>query len=186
MPMNTIDFAIELAAKAHRNQVRKHTDIPYITHPISVGMALQQHGYPEELIIAGILHDTIEDTPIDIEYIKEHFGDRAASIVEGCSEPDKSLPWEKRKEHTIEHLKTASFEVKIVSCADKLHNIRTIARDLERLGDEVWDRFNRGKEDQKWYYRNLVESFCHQPFSIQDEDLFREFRGEVENLFGKK
>lgn len=184
--MNKIDFAIEVAANAHRDQVRKHTDIPYITHPISVGLTLQKYGYSEELIIAGILHDTIEDTPIDIDYIKEHFGERVASIVEGCSEPDKSLPWEKRKEHTIEHLKTTSFEVKIVSCADKLHNIGTIARDHRKIGDKVWERFNRGKEKQEWYYRNLVESFCHRPFSTEDEAIFKEFRDEVENLFGNK
>ena len=184
--MNKIDFAIEVAANAHRDQVRKHTDIPYITHPNSVGLTLQKYGYSEELIIAGILHDTIEDTPIDIDYIKEHFGERVASIVEGCSEPDKSLPWEKRKEHTIEHLKTTSFEVKIVSCTDKLHNIGTIARDHRKIGDKVWERFNRGKEKQEWYYRNLVESFCHRPFSTEDEAIFKEFRDEVENLFGNK
>lgn len=184
--MNKIDFAIEVAAKAHREQVRKHTDIPYITHSISIGMTLQKHGYSEDLIIAGILHDTIEDTPIDIDYIKEHFGERVASIVEGCSEPDKSLPWEERKEHTIEHLKTTSFEVNVVSCADKLHNIGTIARDYRKIGDKVWERFNRSREKQEWYYRNLAESFCRQAGSIEDEAIFKEFRDEVENLFGHK
>jgi (p)ppGpp synthase/HD superfamily hydrolase len=125
MPKNMIDFAIEVAAKAHQNQDRKHTDIPYITHPASVGMILQQYGYSDDLIIAGILHDAVEDTSIDIDYIKEH---------------------------TIDHLRSASSDVKIVSCADKLHNIRAIAQDFDRIGDEVWDRFNRGKEKQEWYY----------------------------------
>jgi (p)ppGpp synthase/HD superfamily hydrolase len=186
MSMNTIDFALEVAAKAHREQVRKDTDIPYITHPVSVGMTLQKHGYSEDLVIAGILHDTIEDTPININYIKKNFGEHVASIVKGCSEPDKRLPWEERKEHTIGHLKAASFEVKIVSCADKLHNIKSIARDYRKIADKVWDRFNRGREEQKWYYRNLVESFCHQPNSLSDEDIFREFKDEVENLFGNE
>ena len=180
-----IDLAIEIAAKAHRNQVRKGTDIPYITHPFAVGIILFRAGCPDEVIIAGILHDTIEDTSITLDYIRETFGEKVASIVAGCSEPDKSLPWEDRKEHTIEYLKTAPLEVRLVACADKLHNIRTIAAEYAKIGDKVWERFKRGREKQEWYYRGLVESFYESVNSREASPLFQELSADVENLFGK-
>src|SRR5438309_5224597 len=120
-----LDRAIEVAAKAHRNQVRKGTDIPYIAHPYAVGMMLAQAGCPDEVIAAGILHDTVEDTPLTLEEIRQEFGDKVASIVEGCSEPDKSASWEVRKAHTLEYMRTAPWEVRVVACADKLYNLRT-------------------------------------------------------------
>src|SRR5205814_6539887 len=123
-----INVAIEVAARAHYGQVRKGTDIPYISHPYAVGMMLARTGCPEEIITAGILHDTVEDTNITLEYLREKFGEKVASIVEGCSEPHHgSAPWEARKAHTLEYLRNAPWEVKVVTCADKLHNIGTIA-----------------------------------------------------------
>src|SRR5438874_3924659 len=102
--MNMLDFAIEVAAKAHRGQVRKGTDIPYISHPYAVGMMLARAGYSEEVIAAGILHDTVEDTNITLEYLRETFSEKVALIVEGCSEPHHgSAPWEARKAHTLEY-----------------------------------------------------------------------------------
>ena len=181
-----IDLAIEVAARAHRHQVRKNTDIPYITHPFAVGMLLAKAGCSEEAIAAGILHDTIEDTPLTLNEIRKHFGDRVALIVEGCSEPDKSLPWEDRKRHTIEFLKTAPREVRLVSCADKLHNVRTLVADHQRIGDEVWSSFKRGREEQEWYYRGLVEILCDRPGDRPDVSLFRDFKREVGSLFGEE
>ena len=184
--MNMIDFAIEVAAKAHRNQVRKETNIPYISHPYAVGFLLLQAGCSEEVVAAGILHDTVEDTPITLEYICEHFGEKVTQIVKGCSEPDKSLAWEVRKRHTIDFLRTAPPEVKVVACADKLHNIRTIITDYQETGDEVWNRFKRGKKAQEWYYRGLVESLCNLTDGQKEGTIFQQFRSEVENLFGEE
>ena len=113
---NMIDFAIEMAVKAHRGQPRKHTDIPYIIHPIGIALLLAQSDCSDELITAGLLHDTTEDTPIGLEDIRDQFGEVIASIVEGCSEPDITLDWEDRKKHTIEFLKTASLDIRIVAC----------------------------------------------------------------------
>ena len=122
--MSLLDTAIEIAARAHRDQLRKGTDVPYITHPYGVGLMLARAGYDEEVIAAGILHDTVEDTDVTLEQVREIFGARVAHIVRGGSEPDKDLPWEARKRHTMEQLATASIEVRAVTCADKLHNIR--------------------------------------------------------------
>jgi (p)ppGpp synthase/HD superfamily hydrolase len=179
-----LDLAIEVAAKAHSNQVRKGTDIPYISHPYAVGLMLAQAGCSEEIIIAGILHDTVEDTDLTLEYIRDTFGDEVAAIVEGCSEPDKSAPWEVRKRHTLEYLRTAPWAVRVVACADKLHNIRTIAAEHKSLGESLWSRFKRGRKEQEWYYRGLVESLCSQPESAPEIPFCVEFRDEVDRLFG--
>lgn len=184
--MKLIDLAIEVAAKAHRNQERKQTDIPYISHPYVVGVLLLQAGCSDEVVAAGVLHDTVEDTPITLEYIREHFGEKVAEIVEGCSEPDKSAPWEERKRHTIEFLRTASSEVRIVACADKLHNIRTIIADYQKMGDAVWERFKRGRKAQEWYYRGLVESLFNVSNDHKESPIFQQFRSAVENLFSEK
>ncbi|EOD01815.1 HD domain-containing protein [Caldisalinibacter kiritimatiensis] len=178
-----INLAIEVAAKAHKGQTRKGTDIPYITHPYTVGMMLLQEGCSEELVIAGILHDTVEDTYITLDYIREMFGKKVADIVEGCSEPDKSLPWEDRKEHTIEYLKTAPLDIRIVTLADKLHNIRSTIKEYEKVGEEVWNRFRRGKEKQSWYYYGLIDVLCNREDIPNHINLFNEFEKEVKKLF---
>ena len=183
--MKLIDVAIEVAAKAHAGQVRKATDVPYISHPYAVGMMLAQAGLPDEVVAAGILHDTVEDTYLTLDDIREVFGEGVAAIVEGCSEPHKSAPWEERKKHTLAYLPTAPWEVRAVSCADKLHNLRTVAEAYEQVGDQVWDRFKRGRREQEWYYRGLVASLCDTPGADGKETPFcAELREEVGTLFG--
>jgi (p)ppGpp synthase/HD superfamily hydrolase len=177
--MEIVEKALQTASKAHEGQYRKLTDIPYITHPVAVGMLLMKAGYLDDVVAAGILHDTVEDTALTLEDLKREFGEKIAEIVAGCSEPDKSLSWEKRKEHTIEFLKTASMEIRAVACADKLHNIRSIRSDYEQVGDAVWDRFKRGKEKQKWYYTNVVESLGTEG----NFSLLEELSKEVDLLF---
>ncbi len=179
-----VDRAIELAARAHRQQVRKGTDIPYITHPYAVGMMLARAGCPEEVIAAGILHDTIEDTWVTLDDIREQFGERVASIVEGCSEPDKAAPWEERKRHTLQYLHDAPWEVRVVACADKLHNLRSIARDYLQAGSQVWSRFKRGRREQEWYYRGLAQVLCAPGPDGREIPFARQFKDEVERLFG--
>lgn len=179
--MKKVEKALQIASKSHRNQCRKNTDIPYITHPVTVGMMLMKAGYDDDIIAAGILHDTVEDTELTLKDIEREFGPRIARIVEGCSEPNKSLPWKERKEHTIEFLKTASEEIRVVACADKLHNIRSIIKDYEQQGDAVWNIFNAGKEQQAWYYTNIVDSLCHQ----SSFPLLKELEVEVNLLFKK-
>lgn len=181
-----IDRAIELAVKAHGEQKRKGTDTAYIIHPFSVAVMLAKAGCADETIAAGILHDTVEDTPIKLEAIRKEFGETVASIVESCSEPSKSMPWEERKEHMLRSLSHAPLQVRLVACVDKLHNIRTIAREMKKAGDDIWLRFNRGKEQQKWYYRSLVKVLCDREDRGEHQSLFEDFRNEVETVFGKE
>jgi (p)ppGpp synthase/HD superfamily hydrolase len=177
--MDVIEKALQVASRAHEKQYRKETKIPYITHPVAVGMLLMKAGYEDDIIAAGILHDTVEDTDLTLVDLEASFGKKIAEIVAGCSEPDKSLSWEERKEHTIEFLRTASEEIRAVACADKLHNIRSIRRDYKEKGNEVWERFNRGKHQLQWYYRNIVESLG----VLSTFNLLDDLRDEVDRLF---
>ena len=163
---NQIEEAIEVAAEAHQGQYRKGTDTPYITHPYAVGVILLEAGCPEAVIIAGILHDTVEDTDLTLEFIRDRFGDAIAAIVEGCSE-NKALRWRARKTERIEALRTASPEVCTVTCADKLHNLRTIISEYDVIGDAVWDRFHGGVEDQAWYYRSILGAIADREPALQ-------------------
>ncbi|PLS03104.1 HD domain-containing protein [Neobacillus cucumis] len=179
--MDIIEKALQMAAKAHSKQQRKGSDIPYIVHPVAVGMILMKAGYDESFIAAGILHDTVEDTEISLNDIHREFGLEIARIVDGCSEPDKSLSWEERKTHTIEYLKDAPMEIRAVACADKLHNVRSIKNDYEQVGEAIWSKFNAGKEKQEWYYTQIVESLQYQ----NSFPLVRELEEAVRRLFNR-
>lgn len=156
--MNIIEKAIEFASKAHDQQYRKNSTLPYVSHPVTVGFYLMKAGAKEEVVAAGILHDVLEDTAITYTNLVEEFGYEVASLVEGCSEPDKTLSWEKRKAHTIDYLKDAPLAIKQIASADKLHNLRTVLQELEQNGDLVWGKFNRGREQQRWYYDSVYKS----------------------------
>ncbi|MUG86871.1 HD domain-containing protein [Paenibacillus timonensis] len=175
-----VDHAIEYAAYAHQGQKRKGTDIPYISHPYAVGMILQKARCSEEVVIAGILHDTLEDTETTERDLLERFGPVVLEIVKGCSEPDKGASWEERKQHTLDELKHAPLPIRQVSCADKLHNIRSIKKDLRVHGEDAWNRFKRGRESQEWYYRGIIESLGYSSrFALLDD-----LQDAVEEVFG--
>lgn len=181
---NLLSKAIKVAADAHMNQLRKGTTLPYIFHPMEAAKILADNNCSEELMIAALLHDTLEDTNITPDYIKVQFGKEILEVVLGASEPDKDKPdvtWRDRKQRTIEYLKKdASKAVLLVACADKLSNIRSIYKDYQEAGDKIWDRFNAGYKDQKWYYQNLVFSFK----GISSFKMYDEFRVLVRKVFG--
>lgn len=185
-PLDLIDRAVELAVKAHKEQKRKGTRIDYVTHPLAVGILLAKAGCSEEVIVAGILHDVVEDARVKPDRIREEFGDKVASILEQCTEPDKRRCWEKRKQHTLDSLKEAGLDVKFVACADKLHNIRTIARDYRKMGDRVWKRFRRGREEQRWYYESLVDALRIKGAPASYQELFKTFERQVSEAFHGK
>jgi (p)ppGpp synthase/HD superfamily hydrolase len=180
--MENLQQAIEFAASAHRDQQRKSTDIPYITHPFAVAMLLQQDQAPENLVIAGLLHDVIEDTLYTLDDIGQQFGSKVMDIVRECSERDKSRPWEERKREFIDQLRTASFEAQWVTCADKYHNLFTINRELSKKGPSVWKRFKRGYHDQKWYYQAIDDILTSQT-RLQNSFLLINFHHLVQSVF---
>lgn len=149
-----IDRAIIFATKAHAGQRRKVTDSPFIIHPLAVGCLLADAGEAEDVVVAGILHDTVEDTDVTLAEISEQFGEVVANHVAGCSE-NKELSWEERKKDTIELLETASEEVCLVTCADKIHNLQVSVDGIREEGEDFFVHFKRGYDDQKWYYGSI-------------------------------
>jgi (p)ppGpp synthase/HD superfamily hydrolase len=176
--------AVEFATRAHRGQYRKCTRVPYIIHPLNVAKLLIEYDCTDDLVVAGLLHDTVEDTPITLDVVTQAFGERIAGIVEHLSEPDKSESWEHRKAHTLQHLQDAPLDVLLVACADKLDNLQSIEEDLARLGDTVWARFNRPKAKQRWYYRGLAQVFVDRIEGETSAALFSRFHEKVDDVFG--
>jgi len=158
--------AMAYATDAHREQVRKSTNIAYISHPFGVAALVLETGGDEDQAIGGLLHDVAEDCggePRLIE-IAALFGDRVAHIVRGCSDSlvvDEALrpSWEDRKESYLQHLGSDDADILLVSAADKTHNARAIATDIQSIGDQVWERFTPNQGQILWYYRSLLRLF---------------------------
>ncbi len=158
--------ALEYAADAHEMQVRKSTNIAYISHPLGVAALILEAGGDEDQAIAGLLHDVAEDCggEVQIDKIRHRFGDRVANIVLGCSdslvsnEAEKE-EWSVRKAKHIEHLKVSDADVLLVTAADKTHNARAIVTDLQNIGDQVWERFNKQTNRERIikYYLAIYE-----------------------------
>jgi (p)ppGpp synthase/HD superfamily hydrolase len=174
--------ALAFAVDAHGRvrQARKGTSFPYVIHPLRVGEILYRHGCDEDVIRAGLLHDTIEDAQVSRDELADRFGERVAELVVGASEPDRTAPWRQRKEHTISHARTAPDDVAEVLAADKLDNVRSIKESLAERGDETWQVFNAGEDQQRWYYTELAKAFLERD---PDDELFKTLAVEVESVF---
>ena len=148
--------ALTFAIRAHGDQCRKGGTVTYVAHLLGVASLVLEAGGDEELAIAALLHDTIEDTGTTAEEIAAAFGPRVAGVVEGCTDTDvhPKPPWRARKERYIEHLRSPDTptDVLVVSRADKLHNARSMLQDYRKIGDELWSRFSVGPDQQFWYY----------------------------------
>lgn len=181
------DAALVFASKAHRNQVRKGTDIPYIVHPIHVSLLLIRHGFNETLSIAALLHDVVEDCDVTLQELKQRFGEEAAALVDAVTEPKGSggeeLPWEVRKAHKLAHLRTAGPDVAALKAADAIHNARSILIDYHQVGDQVWERFKRGPEQTLDYYDEIValvkEKLAEHPIAQELAQTVAELRKTV-------
>ena len=176
--------AIAFASEKHKNQFRKATTIPYIVHPMEVLQILYSMRADNDLMIAGVLHDTLEDTDTSEKEIKELFGDEVLRLVLSNSE-DKSKSWDERKQHTIDDLANADKRVQKLIMADKLSNLRSIAFDYEEIGDRLWKRFNAPKEKQAWYYSKIQDALYDMQFVPECEKLYWEFVGLYKDVFVK-
>lgn len=177
-----INRAIIFATEAHKGQVRKGTNTPYILHPLEAGIIVSQITKDENLICAAILHDIVEDTYFSFEMVKGEFNEKIADIVASESE-DKSKSWKERKTYTLESLmKGKNKDIGIVALGDKLSNMRNIDRDVQEIGDKLWERFNvKDKNEHKWYYSGLVDSISY----LSEYNAYHEFKILVDKVFGK-
>jgi len=174
--------AFHFAAEKHAGQTRKASAIPYIAHLMGVASLVLEFGGDEDMAIAALLHDVVEDcggTPM-LKEVRRRFGSRVANIVEGCTDSftDPKPPWRERKESYLRHLKAADVETRLVSAADKLNNVRSILSDYRDVGESIWERFNGGREGTLWYYAALLREFSRR----KPNRLIRELELAVREL----
>ena len=155
--------ALAYATKLHAQQVRKGTRVPYIAHLLGVASIVLAEGGDEDMAIAALLHDAVEDQggKPTLREIERRFGARVARLVDACTDADTvpKPPWKDRKTRYIEAVRHEPADARLISAADKLHNARDILADYRQHGEEVWKRFRGGREGTLWYYRSLVDAF---------------------------
>ncbi len=175
--------ALAHAARLHKEQTRKGTEIPYVTHLLAVAAIVGENGGTEDEVVAALLHDAIEDTPETYASLGERFGSTVAEIVAECSDTDvmPKPPWKARKLAYVSRAAELSPSARLVSSADKLHNARSILADLRTEGDALWGRFTGNKEGTLWYYRALVKAYGASGPAPIVEELDRVV-GEIEAL----
>lgn len=157
-----VDAALALVARAFRHVRRKGSGTPYLAHLLAVAALVAEHDGDEDQIIAALLHDYLEDIEAaDPAELERDFGPRVRRLVEGLSDAldaTNKAPWRERKERYLEHLRDAPPELKLISVCDKLHNARSILRDLHLVGDELWTRFSASRDETLWYYRSVADA----------------------------
>ena len=163
--------AFLFAAEKHSGQTRKASSIPYLAHLMGVASLVLEAGGDEDLAIAALLHDVVEDcggTPM-LKEVRRRFGARVAAVVDGCTDAYvyPKPQWRERKENYIRRLKKEGADARLVSAADKLNNVRSILSDYRAVGESIWSRFNGGRDGTLWYYRTLLDVFLqHKPNRI--------------------
>jgi GTP pyrophosphokinase len=160
------DDAFRYAHRLHGEQRRKGTGVPFVAHLMAVAALVLEHGGDEDQAVAALLHDAVEDHPHGgrtAREIREQFGERVHRIVLALTDSDPEAAdgapkseWRGRKEAYLRHLAGADADVLLVAAADKLHNARAVLEDYREQGEAIWTRFAAGREDQRWYYRQLV------------------------------
>jgi (p)ppGpp synthase/HD superfamily hydrolase len=155
--------AFRYAAEKHAGQTRKQTSVPYLSHLMAVASLVLEAGGDEDLAIAALLHDVVEDCGgmPRLGEILQQFGPRVAKIVEGCSDSfgEPKPKWIERKKDYLLAVKHADADTRLVSASDKLHNVRTILADYRQHGEKIWERFTGKKEGTLWYYRALSDEY---------------------------
>ena len=188
-PLDTtlLDRAIIFAVKAHAGTERRGKGFPYIVHPLEAMEIVATITPDQELLAAAVLHDTVEDTGVTLDMIREEFGARVAGLVAAESsiiaeETNEERNWYARKKLTLDRLSCASLEEKIVALGDKLSNMRAISRDYAEKGDALWNLFHsKNPEDHEWYYRGLEDSLR----DLKDTYAFQEFEMLVDKVFSR-
>lgn len=173
--------AINTAAWAHREHLRKGTDIPYVSHVFGVMQLVSQVTDDEDVLIAALFHDILEDVPEEYspERMTREFGERVVELVRGVTKDSTLSSWQERADAYLAHLRKADDGSVVISAADKLHNLLSIHADLDELGDDLWARFNSGKERQLWWYRSVADLALER---LPGNPLGEELARQVERL----
>lgn len=177
--MEKLDYAILFATKAHDGQRRKTDNVNMIFHPFTVGMILQRENMDEDTVIAGILHDVVEDTKYTIEDIEDIFGKNVKDKISEVTE-NKALEWKERKKEAIEKVRNASFEGKMIESADKINNLESLYDLLKEKGEDIWKKFNKPYPDQKWYYTEMYKAVIE---NVEYNNLFKRYKTILDKVF---
>jgi (p)ppGpp synthase/HD superfamily hydrolase len=179
--------AVEYARQLH-TEYRKGTDVPYMAHLLGVAsLVLGEAGgrvpVTEDMVIAALLHDTVEDHGgmSRLRDVEQRFGSNVARLVAGLSDTfaedhDKKEGWEERKNAYLTRLRNETDDVLLISAADKLYNAKSILDDHRLIGDAVWERFKRGSRQQLWYFHLLLAVFRTNPTNKIVDDFERVVR----------
>lgn len=186
--MSKLDQAIKFAVDAHTGQKRKLSGAAYIVHPLECMIIVGQLTKDEDVLVATVLHDVVEDTNVTIEEVEKAFGARVAELVTGETENKrKELPpeatWKIRKEESLHHLEECGDrDVKMMWLGDKLSNIRSMAIEYISHGDEIFNHFNqKNKKEHEWYYRRIADLLRE---DFKDKAAFMEYDALVNYIFG--
>lgn len=181
-----MEQAIQFAADAHAGQTRKGSELPYICHPLEVMMLVCKMTSDPEVAAAAALHDTIEDTKTEYEDLKECFGKRIADLVAAESEDKKrdrpaGETWRERKEENLLRIADEPYEAKLIMLADKLSNLRSSYREYQKIGDQIFERFNmKDKKEHEWYHRSVAEALSE----LRKLSQYGEYKHLIEEIFG--
>ena len=180
-----LDRAIVFAVHAHAGTERRGKGFPYVVHPLEAVAIVSTMTSDQELMAAAVLHDTVEDTAVTLEQIRDAFGDRVAALVDVESnipvdDENKTDSWHERRQAALHRLTHASRDAKIVALGDKLSNMRAIARDYALQGDALWSSFHvKTREAHEWYYRGLTHALSE----LSDTPAYKEFLQLVDQVF---
>jgi (p)ppGpp synthase/HD superfamily hydrolase len=154
-----VKLALDWAAVWHKDQRRKYpnADVPYMSHAAGVAAILSRHGFAEDVVAAGALHDVMEDCGIAHAELAQKLNANVAELVRHVSEQDKSLSWEERKKAYVEHFAHEPWEAQAISLADKIDNFQSIIVCAKVFGDP-WAMFKRGKAAQIERFTALHEA----------------------------
>lgn len=184
-----LNDAICFATQAHAGQTRKMANTPYILHPLEVAVIISTITGDENVMAAGLLHDTVEDCDVDPKEIKSRFGARVSALVQSetedkLSQRPASETWMERKEESLLMLRhTKDRDVKILWLGDKLSNIRSFYREWLRQGEQMWQALNqKDPKMQGWYYRTIAEYLKEE---LSDTAAYREYVDLVNRIFGE-
>ncbi len=181
--------AFRYAAEKHAGQTRKQTAVPYLSHLMAVAALVLEAGGDEDMAIAALLHDVVEDCGgiPRLREIRKQFGARVAKIVEGCTDSfgEPKPEWVERKKDYLREVKQADVETRLVSASDKLHNVRTILADYRQDGEAIWARFSGKKEGTLWYYRALSDEYGRRSPNRNTRELEIAV-AELERMVGRK
>lgn len=187
--MSLLLKAIRFASEVHEGQTRKGKRTPYIVHPLGVALLLQKAGADQTTVIAGILHDTIEDCvpygTVTKGTLSKEFSPGIAALVDHVTEQDKTLSWEERKQRARAHIRKMPKEALLLKTADVLYNVTDKLEEYKQRGEQMFVHFNAPKEKQLEHTADVItklaQAWPENPLLATLQATFKEYHEVVQS-----